>query len=265
MFWMKAELLCAIWDIIKIQQIAVEEKGVLHRDCSLNNSMIKDDGNRSHGTLVDWEFAIFIAQGQKYVRGGMGTMPFMSQLFLFQLSEAVSSIATPECSLKCALNSHVVPACLIIHRFEDDLESVFYIFIWICIRYRGPLGVKCVLDKRYDWLVHKWSAVTFKACNDEKTTFFYHSRAHKFEEQFHPYFKNLVPLAVKWYELIRNKGPLNTVTFQEVLHLLDKHIAELLKELSPKLLFTRKILKGLPLPDIPVPAVDPGVSAETTK
>jgi hypothetical protein len=189
----------------------------------------------------------------------------MSRSCLFQLSEAVDSIATPERSLKCASNSHVVSARLIIHRFEDDLESVFYVFIWICIGYRGPLGVKCVLDKRYNWLVHKWSAVTFKACNNEKTTFFYHSHAHKFEEQFHPYFKNLVPLAVEWYELIRNKGPSNAVTFQEVLDLLDKHLAELLKELSPELLFARKILKGLPLPDIPVPAADPGVNTEKMK
>ncbi|KAG2139641.1 uncharacterized protein EDB93DRAFT_1253058 [Suillus bovinus] len=115
MFWMKAELLGAIWDIIRIQKTAVEEKGILHRDCSLNNSMIEDD--------------VFIAQGQKYARGGMGTMPFMSQSLLFQLSEAVDSIATPERSLKCTPNSHVVPARLIIHHYEDDLESVFYVFI----------------------------------------------------------------------------------------------------------------------------------------
>ncbi|KAG1747487.1 hypothetical protein EDD22DRAFT_851084 [Suillus occidentalis] len=184
MLQMKAELLATIWDIIKIQQIEVEEKGILHYDCSLNNSMIEDDGNGSCGTLIDWEFSVFITQGQKYARGRT-------------LSEAVSSIVTPECSLKCASNSYMVPARLIIHCFEDDLESVFYIFIWICIRYRGSLGVKHVLDKRYNWLVYKWSAITFKACNNEKTTFFYHLYVHKFEEQLHPYFKNLVLSAVE--------------------------------------------------------------------
>ncbi|KAG2094410.1 uncharacterized protein F5147DRAFT_585027, partial [Suillus discolor] len=50
--------------------------GILHRDCSLNNSMIEDDGNRSHGTLIDWEFAVFIAQGQKYARGGTVSLIF---------------------------------------------------------------------------------------------------------------------------------------------------------------------------------------------
>ncbi|KAG2149237.1 hypothetical protein DEU56DRAFT_908936 [Suillus clintonianus] len=233
MFRTKVELLGAIWDIIKIQQMVVEEKGILHRDCSLNNSMIKDDGDRSHGTLIDWEFAVFIAQGQKYTRGGTGTLPFMSRSLLFQLSEAVSSVAT------------------LCFEFPCGLESVFYIFIWICIGYRGPLGVKCVLDKSDDWLLHKWSATTFKACNNEKTTFFYHSHGHKFEEQFHPYFKNLVPLVVEWYELIRNKGLSNAITFQEILDLLDNHLARLLQELSPELLFARKVLKRLPLPDTP--------------
>ncbi|KAG2146609.1 uncharacterized protein EDB93DRAFT_1250892 [Suillus bovinus] len=214
MFQTKAELL---GDIIRIQKTAVEEKGILHRDCSLNNSMIEDDSNGSHGTLIDWEFAMFIAQGQKYARGGTGTMPFMSQV-------------APVPALRGSR--------LIIHHYEYDLKSVFYVFIWICIGYKGPLSVKSVLDRRYNWLVHKWSTITFKACNDKKTTFFYHSHTHKFDEQFHPYFKNLVPLAVEWYNLIRNKGPSNAVTFQEVLDLLDKHLAELLKELSPELLFT---------------------------
>ncbi|KIK32265.1 hypothetical protein CY34DRAFT_111033 [Suillus luteus UH-Slu-Lm8-n1] len=180
----KAELLGAIWDIIK------------------------NDGNRSHGTLIDWEFAVFITQGHNTFHVAVTPVP--------------------------ALRG----SCLIIHRFEDDLKSVFYVFIWICIGYRGPLSVKCVLDKRYNWLVHKWSTITLKACNDEKTTFFYHLHTHKFEEPFHPYFKNLVPLAVECH---------------------FPHLAEFPKKLSPKLLFAQKILKGLPMPDIPVPAADPGV------
>ncbi|KAG2123990.1 hypothetical protein DEU56DRAFT_712040, partial [Suillus clintonianus] len=50
-----AELLTAIRDIVKIQKYAVETRKVIHRDCSLNNAMIEDDGNGSHGTLINWE------------------------------------------------------------------------------------------------------------------------------------------------------------------------------------------------------------------
>ncbi|KAG1722132.1 uncharacterized protein EDB91DRAFT_1256195 [Suillus paluster] len=51
------EFLTVIWDILKIQKLAVEQNRVLHHDCSLNNAMIGDDGNGSHGMSIDWEFA----------------------------------------------------------------------------------------------------------------------------------------------------------------------------------------------------------------
>ncbi|KAG1887912.1 uncharacterized protein F5891DRAFT_1199481 [Suillus fuscotomentosus] len=232
------QLISAIRDIVKIQQIAVEERGILHRDCSLNNSMIEDDGHGSHGTLIDWEFTVRILTGQKYAIRGTGTAPFMSRSLLFQLSEAVG---TPP---------------LIMHGCQDDLESVFYVFIWICIGYRGPLGVKRVLGPRKpsegDWLLRLWSTDSFKENGNEKTSFFFHLHAHKFREQFHSYFHDLLPLAEEWYELIRSKGPSHSVTFKEVIDLLTKHLNILPKdEPSPELLFARKVIDALPggLPD----------------
>ncbi|KAG1859369.1 hypothetical protein DFJ58DRAFT_607764, partial [Suillus subalutaceus] len=59
-FQTKLELVGALRDIAKIQQTAVEECEILHRDCSLNNTMICDDGNGGRGTLIDWEFAVHI-------------------------------------------------------------------------------------------------------------------------------------------------------------------------------------------------------------
>jgi hypothetical protein len=69
----------------------------------------------------------------------------------------------------------------------------------------------------------------------------------KLKKQFYPYFVTLIPLATQWYDLIRNKGPSSAVTFEEVLNLLEMHIAELLKdESSPKLLFAKKFIVALP-------------------
>ncbi|KAG2059585.1 hypothetical protein BDR06DRAFT_967637 [Suillus hirtellus] len=167
----------------------------------------------------------------------------MSQLLLFQLSEAVSGITTPDHSFKHTSNSHAILAHLIIHHYEDDLE--------------GPLGVKCVLDKSHNWLLHKWSTTTFKDCNNKKTTFFYHLHAHKFEEQFHSFFKKLVPLVVEWYELIRSKGPSHAITFQEVLDLINKHLAKFPEKLSPEILFTWKVFKELPTPELPIATTCP--------
>ncbi|KAG0694252.1 hypothetical protein DFH29DRAFT_1006511 [Suillus ampliporus] len=236
MFQMKLELL------LKNMEFSTETG-------SLNNAMIKDDGDGSHGTLIDWEFAVRILQGQKYAIGGMGTLPFMSHSLLFQLSEAVGGTVMSQNSWKHALHSRAKAPPLIMHGYQDDLESIFYVFIWICIGYRGPLGVKRILENRSDWqwLLHLWSANSFKEGSNEKTMFFFHPHVDKLREQFHPYFHDLLPLAVEWYELIRGKGPSQVMMFKEIIDLLNKHLDILPKdEPSPELLFTRKVIGGLP-------------------
>jgi hypothetical protein len=56
--------------LLVVQRTAVEERGILHRDCSLNNAMILDDLDLSKGFLIDWEFAVRIAADNKYPIGG---------------------------------------------------------------------------------------------------------------------------------------------------------------------------------------------------
>ncbi|KAG2056114.1 hypothetical protein BDR06DRAFT_970250 [Suillus hirtellus] len=69
---------------------------------------------------------------------------------------------------------------------------------------------------------------------------------HKLQKQFHPYFKMLLPPAMEWYHLIRNKGQSNAVTFQEVFNLSDTHFAKVPKDKpSPELLFARKVIAAL--------------------
>ncbi|KAG2089230.1 uncharacterized protein F5147DRAFT_780694 [Suillus discolor] len=229
----KVELVGALQDIAKIQQTAVEERGILHRDCSLNNTMIWDDGS------------------QKYAIGGTGTLPFMSRSLLWQLSEAVGDPATSVRSWKAKLAMHslAMPPPLVLHHYHDDLESLFYVFMCICIKYRGPLGIKRDLsaDRCQDWLPHQWAVNTLKEASDVKTSFFFHPNVHKLQQQFHPYFASLLPLAKQWYDLIRNKGPSSMVTFQEVINLLETHLDMLPKnEPSPELLFARRVIAALP-------------------
>lgn len=195
-----------------------------------------------------------------------GTIFFISQLLLFQLSEAISSIPMFYHSFKYASNSHAIPAHLIIYHYEDNLESVLYVFVQIYIRYRGTLGIRHMLDKSHNQLLHKQSTTIFKNYNNNnKTTFFYYLHVHKFKEQFHSYFKNLVPLVVEQYKLIRSKKLSCVITFQEVLDLLDKHLFKLPKELSSEILFAQKVLKELPAPKLPVAIMDPAVSGKNSK
>ncbi|KAG1756963.1 hypothetical protein EDB19DRAFT_1932235 [Suillus lakei] len=213
--------------------------------------MIEDDGNGTNGLLIDWEFAVHIDVGRKYTIGGTGTLPFMSCSLLWQLSEAVGDVATSAHSWKAKLatSSLTKPPPLILHHYHDDLESHFYVFMCICIEYRGPLGVKRDLsaDRSQEWLLHLWSTDTFKAGSDVKTSFFFHPNTDKLKKQFHPYFDMLIPLVTQWYDLIRNKGPSSAVTFGEVLDLLEMHLTELPKDKpSPELLFAKKFITALP-------------------
>ncbi|KAG2122738.1 hypothetical protein DEU56DRAFT_917711 [Suillus clintonianus] len=146
---------------------------------------------------------------------------------------------------KKASDSKPNPAPLIKHTYHDDLESMFYIFIWICIEFRGPLGMKRILKQGPDWIPGQWSADKFKLCCDAKTTFFWHTEHYVKEltEQFHPYFKKLLPVALEWYHLMREPS---RVTFNDIIGMLERHITILpIDEPSPELLVSQWLLKGL--------------------
>lgn len=53
-----------------VQKQAVEQRGVLHRDCSINNTMIEDTPNGPRGFFLDWEFAVQINMQHTYEIGG---------------------------------------------------------------------------------------------------------------------------------------------------------------------------------------------------
>ncbi|KAG2047668.1 hypothetical protein BDR06DRAFT_1013678 [Suillus hirtellus] len=127
-----AEFLTLILDIIKIQKQAVEQNQVLHCNCSLNNAMIEDDGDGTHGMLIDWEFAVEIVQGDQYGVGGTGTVPFMLQSLLFQLYLHTLD-PSDECLGTHASGSKPYPPPMVTHVYQDDLESMFYVFIWSCL------------------------------------------------------------------------------------------------------------------------------------
>ena len=54
-----------------VQWEAVEQRGVLHRYCSINNTMIEDTENGARGFLLNWEFAVQVNMQHMYEMGGM--------------------------------------------------------------------------------------------------------------------------------------------------------------------------------------------------
>ncbi|KAG1848103.1 hypothetical protein F4604DRAFT_1687831 [Suillus subluteus] len=240
-FCSKVEFLSTIQDIVNIQRQVVEKHKVLHHDASLNNAIIKDDGDGSHGMLVDWEFVVDIVEGKQYVVSGTGTLPFMSQSLLFNLYLHTLD-TSDERSGKRASGLRPYPVALIKHNYKDD--------------YRGPLGMKHVLPKctkeNLNWITCEWSG-TYEQCSAGKTWFFHHSDHYtaQLTKQFDPYFWDLLLLTLEWYNLIKDPAS---------------------NKLSPGLLVLTWMLQGLsasksppPPPYSPSETVDPPSSRKQGK
>ncbi|KAG1810512.1 hypothetical protein EV424DRAFT_1328131 [Suillus variegatus] len=120
------------------------------------------------------------------------------------------------------------------HTYHNDLESVFYVFAWICIMFKGPHGqerrLEDVMDrdpKKADvWLPQQWHGPPEKAREIARTKYFFFSRGRScIAEQFDPYFKDLIPLAEEWAEIIKQKDM--KMEFNDISSLLDRHLAKL--------------------------------------
>lgn len=179
----------------------------------------------------------------------------MSRSILFSLYLHTPD-TSDERSGKRASGSRPYPVALIKHDYKDDLESMFYVFIWTCIEYRGPLGMKRVLPKRtpgdkLNWITREWSGCTYEQCSAAKTRFFHHSDHYtkQLEKQFDPYFRDLLPLALEWYNLVKDPA---SVRFDNVIAMLEKHLANLPRnEPSPGLLVSTWMIQGLSIPSSP--------------
>ncbi|KAG1865731.1 hypothetical protein C8R48DRAFT_772729 [Suillus tomentosus] len=226
------EFVRALRDIVKIQQAAVEERQILHRDCSLNNAMILDEPEGSEGFLIDWEFAVRIASDHKYPIGGTGTVPFMSRRLLNQYAvlqqeadleskrkktakrketRGRNSVDKPK-TPKSSSDSLALPVSYVIQGYADDLESLFSCSLGFASSFVVPTvwcGSACPI--RW-WIVGP--ALTWD--REEKCL----------TDQFHPYFKQLIPLAVEWCRVLVD-NMIHPVTFDTILAVLNSHLDKL--------------------------------------
>ncbi|KAG1779854.1 hypothetical protein EV702DRAFT_965425 [Suillus placidus] len=204
MFRTVKELVKALRDIVIIQRQAVEERQVLHRDCSLNNAMIVDLlGGKSRGFLIDWEFAVRINPDIKYAMGGTKTT------------------YVP----KTTSNTMELPVTQVVQSFSDDLESLFFVFIWICIKFCGPHGQ--VREDLGNSIPDRWNNMDLESCAAFKGNFFASTKEEqRLVDEIHPYFNDLIPLATEWRATLKDNTE-KPVSFNDILTLLNSHLDRL--------------------------------------
>ncbi|XP_044714761.1 kinase [Hirsutella rhossiliensis] len=103
----KSELLGALCDAIKAHRFLHLKGNILHRDISENNIIITDRKTTGHmGMLIDLDLAKELGSGRSGARCRTGTMEFMAVEVLQGIS----------------------------HTYRHDLESFFYVLLWLCGR-----------------------------------------------------------------------------------------------------------------------------------
>src|SRR5204863_2376555 len=143
---------------------------ILHRDVSVNNVIITNTENEEdpRGILIDLDLAKELGSGPSGARHQTGTMEFMA-------IEVLKGKA---------------------HTYRHDLESFFYVFLWVIIRYGQETDKNLPKKSR----LRRWYAGTYEDIADMK-------RGHMsaFEEitaEFPPMFEDVKGLAEELRDIL---------------------------------------------------------------
>ena len=137
------ELLTTLRDAIKAHRSLYLKGNILHRDISENNIIItnpKETGGFA-GMLIDLDLAKVLGSGGSGARHQTGTMEFMA-------IEVLRGVA---------------------HTYRHDLESFFYVLLWICARRAWEREFLCsAVDRPKESLLTGWYSGSFKAIAGRK-------------------------------------------------------------------------------------------------
>ncbi|KAK3371853.1 serine/threonine-protein kinase Sgk2 [Lasiosphaeria ovina] len=137
------ELLESMRDAIKAHQSLYITGNILHRDISSNNIIITKPATADgfKGMLIDLDLAKVRDSGPSGARHQTGTMQFM----------AIEVLRKTD------------------HTYRHDLESFFYVLLWMCARQSWSNGFSGKNEKApKDSLLRKWEIGSFKGIADSK-------------------------------------------------------------------------------------------------
>ncbi|KAH9204398.1 hypothetical protein DL95DRAFT_529276 [Leptodontidium sp. 2 PMI_412] len=166
------ELLEALRDAIRGHRSLLEDGKILHRDISENNIIITELPAKEapKGRLIDLDLAKELDSMPSGARHRTGTMQFMA----IEVLEGKG------------------------HTYRHDLESFFYVFIWMCIRYgyegtRRQKPSKVVRPKTN--ILRGWYTGIYTEIARNKVGDMGKNRFENIIVEFAPKFENLKPLA----------------------------------------------------------------------
>ena len=137
------ELLTALRDAIKAHKSLYLRATILHRDISENNMIITNPKQTKGftGMLIDADLAKIIGGGRTGARYQTGTMEFMAIQVLRKVD----------------------------HTYRHDLESFFYVLLWICARRAWEREFQCKwADRPKESMLRKWYTGSYKEIAQSK-------------------------------------------------------------------------------------------------
>ena len=168
-FWSILKLLKALRDAIKAHKSLYAKGKILHRDISKNNIIItnskKADDFKS--MLIDEDLAKKIDSGRSGARHQTGTMEFMTIEVLQR----------------------------IVHTYRHDLESFFYVLLWMCARRTWEREFKCKpKDRLKKNILSKWYTGSFDDIANAKQGYMHVDKFEDILKEFSQAFDCVKPL-----------------------------------------------------------------------
>ncbi|KHO00997.1 serine/threonine-protein kinase Sgk2 [Metarhizium album ARSEF 1941] len=167
------ELLEALRDAIKAHQSLYTTGNILHRDISPNNIIITDtkaaNANGCRGMLIDLDLAKVRDSGPSRARHQTGTMQFIA-------IEVLQNVD---------------------HTYRHDLESFFYVLLWMCARYSWINSFGGTNKAPRESMLRKWEAGRFKDIADAKQGHMTVNELERILDEFPNSFHAVKPLCFK--------------------------------------------------------------------
>lgn len=197
------ELLTVLRDGAETHRALFMEADILHRDVSEYNVIITDpaEANGFTGILIDLDLAKLRGSGRSGARHQTGTVEFMA----IQVLQKVA------------------------HTYRHDLESFFYVLLWICARRAWEVEYLCSKSERpKESRLRRWYSGTFDQIAEAKRGYMHVDGLEDILKEFPPALEMVKPLCRRIRKILfplRQSGELDTGTHTIAEELYPKFIA----------------------------------------